>query len=348
MDTVYRVASSLLRILRSRLFSTSALAVVCAAIIAYVTLNMNAITVLEGDSSRVVITLDENSRRALSNEGAAIQENEDVPVLASQDDSEINPSCDVQITADGVSRIMSMSGGTVSDAIQKVGVIVGKFDKVNYDLTKEISDGMDIQVDRVAYEEYTQTQAIDYKTITKFTSTIVKGKPVIQQDGKEGVKTLTYRKCFENGKIIGTELVKEEITTAPVDQIKLIGTSTRLPISEAPFDIPLNASGQPLNYSAVYTGRATAYSSDHGNAGKYTASGRKAQVGVVAVNTNLIPYGTKLYIVSSDGSYVYGYAIAGDTGTACMRGDALVDLYYDTYEECCDFGAKKMNVYVIG
>ena len=31
-----------------------------------------------------------------------------------------------------------------------------------------------------------------------------------------------------------------------------------------------------------------------------------------------IPYGTKLYITSTDGKFVYGYAVATDTGLACL------------------------------
>lgn len=351
MDTVNRVVSALVRVIRCRLFSVSVLAVASAAIVAYVTVNMNAVTIADGDTSRVEITLDENPEHALSNagnDGTEIQQSEEVPVAAAQGETSETQDCVVQIKADGVSRIVNLTGGTVAEAIKKVGVQVGQFDKVNVSLDEQVSDGLDIQIDRVAYEEYTVTQTIDYKVVTEYTSTIVKGKPQIKQAGQEGQKTLTYRKCYENGAVIGTELVKEEVTTQEVDEIKLIGTSRRLPVSTAPYDIPLNSSGQPLSYSAVYTGRATAYSSDHGNAGTRTASGRAARVGVVAVNPNLIPYGTKLYIVSADGSYVYGYAIAGDTGTALMEGDALVDLYYDTYEECCSFGAKKMNVYVIG
>ena len=53
----------------------------------------------------------------------------------------------------------------------------------------------------------------------------------------------------------------------------------------------------------------------------------------MAVNPNIIPYGTLMYITSDDGSFVYGYAYAADTGTAMMEGHAFVDLYYQTYQE---------------
>ena len=60
-----------------------------------------------------------------------------------------------------------------------------------------------------------------------------------------------------------------------------------------------------------------------------------------------IPYGSKLYIKSSDGSFVYGYAVAADTGIALMDGRVTVDLYFDTYLESCLFGAKTMDIYVL-
>jgi len=54
-----------------------------------------------------------------------------------------------------------------------------------------------------------------------------------------------------------------------------------------------------------------------------------------------------LYICSPDGSLVYGYAVAGDTGGTLMAGQVLVDLYYDSLAKCYAFGSRKMCVYVL-
>ena len=78
-----------------------------------------------------------------------------------------------------------------------------------------------------------------------------------------------------------------------------------------------------------------------------SASGRRADVGHVAVNPNVIPYGSKLYITSADGSFVYGYAIAADTGTGLMNGVVDIDLFYETYLESCLNGVRYLNVYVL-
>ena len=70
--------------------------------------------------------------------------------------------------------------------------------------------------------------------------------------------------------------------------------------------------------------------------------------GTVAVDPSVIPYGTLLYITSTDGSFVYGYAVATDTGIAVQKGQILVDLFYETYAESVINGAIQVNVYVVG
>ena len=67
----------------------------------------------------------------------------------------------------------------------------------------------------------------------------------------------------------------------------------------------------------------------------------------VAVDPDVIPYGTLLYITSTDGRFVYGYAIATDTGIAVQKGEILVDLFYETYAESVINGAIQVNVYVV-
>ena len=69
--------------------------------------------------------------------------------------------------------------------------------------------------------------------------------------------------------------------------------------------------------------------------------------GTVAVNPNVIPYGSLMYITYADGRFVYGYAYAADTGTAMMTGSAFIDLYYETYSESVDNAVIAVNVYVL-
>ncbi|MCD8143562.1 MAG: 3D domain-containing protein [Clostridiales bacterium] len=55
--------------------------------------------------------------------------------------------------------------------------------------------------------------------------------------------------------------------------------------------------------------------------------------------------GTKLLIQSSSGSFLYGVAVAGDTGSA-VKGNTI-DLYFDSASECYAFGRRTCTVYVL-
>ena len=77
------------------------------------------------------------------------------------------------------------------------------------------------------------------------------------------------------------------------------------------------------------------------------ASGQGLSAGYVAVHPGEIPYGTRMYITSADNSFVYGFAIAADTGLGLL-GDVIdVDLYYDTYLESCLNGKRNVNIYLL-
>ena len=114
-------------------------------------------------------------------------------------------------------------------------------------------------------------------------------------------------------------------------------------VLEVPDDLVLDENNVPLNYTNVLTGKSCAYSA---KPTALTAQGRQVAVGHVAVNPNIIPYGTELFIVAHDGT-VYGYAIAADTGTGLMEGFCLVDLFMESYEASCDWGARQVDIYIL-
>ena len=105
------------------------------------------------------------------------------------------------------------------------------------------------------------------------------------------------------------------------------------------------ASGEVLTYTHTMTVEATAYTKSDAGCDDWTATGTLARYGAIAVDPSVIPYGTRMYIVSWDGSVVYGYATAEDCGGA-ING-ARVDLYYDTYEECIQFGRRDCIIYFL-
>ena len=165
--------------------------------------------------------------------------------------------------------------------------------------------------------------------------------------------------------MVSEECLSYEVTKEPVNEVVVIGTKKETDSSDKTSDtengneneedtsssvqtsangsVFYDASGKAVSYSAVYHGSGTAY---YAPAGSLTASGSEVYVGGVAVNPDIIPYGTKLYIVADDG-FVYGYATAIDTGGALYDGSAIVDVFYFTYDECVQFGRRDVSVYVL-
>ena len=77
-----------------------------------------------------------------------------------------------------------------------------------------------------------------------------------------------------------------------------------------------------------------------------TATGTTVRRGTVAVDPRYIPYGTRMFIVASDGSFLYGLAQAEDCG-GDIKGDRM-DLYFPTFEDCITFGRRRCTVYFLG
>ena len=107
----------------------------------------------------------------------------------------------------------------------------------------------------------------------------------------------------------------------------------------------ITASGEVLTYTHTMVVEATAYTKTDAGCDDWTSTGTLARYGAIAVDPSVIPYGTRMYIVSNDGAYVYGIATAEDCGGAI--GGARVDLYYDTKEECFAFGRRDCTIYFL-
>ncbi|WP_251425248.1 3D domain-containing protein [Veillonella agrestimuris] len=98
-------------------------------------------------------------------------------------------------------------------------------------------------------------------------------------------------------------------------------------------------SGVPKKYVKVMTMHASAYSSQDPGNGNYTATGARLKKGIVAVDPNVIPLGTRLYIEG------YGYAVAEDVGGA-IKG-TRIDLAFEKRSEALHFGRQTVKVYIL-
>lgn len=252
---------------------------------------------------------------------------------------------DVPVTADGQTVSVITTGGTVEEVLAEGGITLGADDEVEPARGTVIEEGDSITIRRVRYDTYTVEEVIPAEVVYEYTSLFYRQKSYeqVMQEGSYGLDEVTYRDKYVDGEWVEkVELNRTTVVGMVQNIIKAYGEGA--PVSS--FVGPEVVDGQPSEgVTQVFTSqRSTGYSASPTARG---ASGRRLSYGTVAVNPNIIPYGTLLYITSDDGRFVYGYAYAADTGTAMMTGHAFIDLYYETYDESCKNAVIPVTVYVI-
>lgn len=252
----------------------------------------------------------------------------------------------VGVSHHGKHSTVEMAVGTVADALEKAGISLGEHDVISHDLTEVVSSGMVIFIDEVIYKEKTETKEIPFEKTTKKSDDFTVGTTKITTKGVPGEKEISYKEKYINGVLVKSDVLGEKVIKEPVTQVTSVGTKKVEAKGKAVSSnakVALDSNGIPKEYKRVISGSSTAYTG-----GGTTASGRPAKVGHVAVDPNVIPYGTPLYIVATDGT-VYGYAIAADTGGFVHNGtNTVVDVYFDSNGECTNWGRRNVNVYVLG
>lgn len=139
------------------------------------------------------------------------------------------------------------------------------------------------------------------------------------------------------------QTTQEQTTETAGSAVTAAASVNTISVKTPPETLMLDENGVPVNYTRVIKGNASAYAGD----GR-TATGTVPVPGSVAVNPNIIPYGTKMWIVSDDGSYVYGYAVAEDTGGFIHWSNAPVaDLFFDSESACYAFGRRNITIYIL-
>ena len=65
------------------------------------------------------------------------------------------------------------------------------------------------------------------------------------------------------------------------------------------------------------------------------------------MDPRFIPFGTRMFIITDDGEYIYGIGTAEDAGDDNIVG-SRIDLWFPTRDECIIFGYRSCTVYFLG
>ncbi len=272
---------------------------------------------------------------------------------------------DVKITLqNGYEMTVLTSKSKVSEILEENNIVLEENQKTIPNLDTEITEGQDIKITDKSYnevqiakisEEGAQTTldqllenyapitekivveqvTIPFETITKNSTTTGNTTNKVLQEGKDGLKEVTYKIKYQNDIEIEKTVISEKVVTEPVNKIvqvsKVTTRSSTLPRTTT---LSTTSTG-----GAVY--KITAYCPCSKCCGKTTgrtASGTQATAGRTVAASGKFAFGTKLNI----GGHVY---------TVEDRGGAIngnkIDIFVNSHAEALQWGVRYLPVSVV-
>jgi len=230
----------------------------------------------------------------------------------------------VKVTADGVTKEINTTPVTIKEAVALAGFKLGEMDIVKTLPVTKVVPQQDIEVIRVTEQVISQDEEMPYQVEKTVDTTLETGLTRTLKAGKNGVARNTLKVTYYNGQEAKRDIVKIETLVQPQNKVVAMGNITSV-----------SRGGQRLDFREARYMQATAYT----YTGFRTATGKDPAVGMVAVDPQEIPLGTKMYIEG------YGYAWAADTGGA-VKGN-VIDLFMEENSQCVKWGRRTVKVYLL-
>ena len=248
---------------------------------------------------------------------------------------------------------VTAEGETVEELLSRLHLTWKETDMLSVSPDAQTYDGMEITVSRVLQERQRYTTVLERDTIYCSDPSLPEGTERIITEGADGQILCEALVTYVNGAESQRKLLNRQVVEQPVSRIVAVGTAPKTEEKAAAEDMTrigdgviVLPTGEALTYTEKVTCLATAYHCE-GYVGT-TATGTRARVGAIAVDPEVFPYGTRFYIVTQDGEYIYGVATAEDCGSKQFIYGTRLDLFFDTKYECIQFGARNCDVYILG
>ena len=314
-------------------------------------------TYVINDGSRVLVyTSSATDPAAVLNEaGLALGADDTYTTQTGIGVSEITVQRSHTVTINDGGEVMAVTATdeTVGDLLSRLGISVDGETDISVPLEMDTQSGMTITISRTLQDVQTYTAAIAHDVSYYHDYSLPMGTELKVREGRDGQLLCTANVVYVDGKETNRTVVEQTVIQQPVEEIIAIGMGcdplppkdpgSELVITDRHIFLP---NGEVLTYTGTTRMLGTAYSQYDQGCGTITYSGTTVHIGTVAVDPRWIPLGTRMFIVSADGDYVYGIATAEDTGSSII--DARVDLYFPTQAECLQFGMRDVIIYFLG
>lgn len=231
--------------------------------------------------------------------------------LAGPLEAELKIARPVEIRSPSSRLKLYTAAGSVGEALAEAGITLQGLDYSLPDAGSPIPANGKIRLVRVQESVSLETEPLPFETQTQLLADLEIDHQRVVQPGSYGLVARRVRIRYEDGAEVSRQVESEYVAQEPRPRILGYGTKI-VPLS-------LKTPGGELTYWRALNMYAVSYNPTSAG-GSVTASGLPLAKGVVAVDPNYIPLGTRLYIPG------YGQAVAADTGGGITG--RMIDLGY--------------------
>lgn len=281
------------------------------------------VTIVDGEQQQVVTTSGDTVADALIE--AEIPVNASTVVSPSLN-SPVEPNMsislargfDVTLLVDGRIQTLVTASNSIPTILANDDIALGALDYTIPPLDTPIEPEQTIQIVRVTEEVRAEESQIEYQTVWQASPEMDLDTQAIISYGQPGIFRREIVSRYEDGVLVSETVMSEGTVQEPINEVYGYGTNIVIRTVDTPEG--------PREYWRMVRMRVTSYTpSSSGRAADdpaygITASGVPAGYGVVAIDRNVVPFRSNVFVPG------YGIAFAGDTGGG-VRG-RWIDLGY--------------------
>lgn len=286
------------------------------------------VTLIMDGQEEDIITRADNWQQFLKEQKIVLGKKDEVVFssekLKQESSVEILRSHNVELYVDGYYYNFETTAKNIENAIEEKGISLGKHDQITPSLEERILKDESIKIIRVEIKTETKEIEIPYESIREDNYNMELGTMEVSRKGVNGLKQESWKLVYYDGQLVKETLLESTIASEPISEIIQMGQGN-----------VISRGGVDFRYSKEVEVVATAYT----HTGNRTATGVMPTRGIIAVDTSVFPFGTKLYIED------YGLAVASDTGGA-IKGNKI-DLFMESGSEARQWGVRNVKAYIL-
>ena len=131
---------------------------------------------------------------------------------------------EMRVKADGQEKTYFTQATSIESALLGANIPLDEDDIVKPDRSMAVSNHVLVSVTRVESKEETKETKIAFETKVNEDATLSWRKKITTQKGENGIKTITYRVAYYDGKEVNRRVMKTEVTKEPVTEVVTQGT----------------------------------------------------------------------------------------------------------------------------